>query len=154
MASSDPEAQLALHLRAHRIEAEPQYRFAALHVGLGPGLRDRLAAAGLRDWRADFAVVDARLLLEIEGGAWSGGRHTRGKGFSGDLRKYDAAMKLGWTVYRCDPAMVRSGQAIETVLILLRLKHIKSGQSAVLVYTDRSLGVYYRHLQRSRRARE
>lgn len=130
---SAPEDLLALHLRAHRIEAEPQYRFAALAVGLGPGLRTRLAAAGLRDWRADFAVVDARLLLEVEGGAWSGGRHTRGKGFADDLRKYDAAMRLGWTVYRCDPAMVRSGQAAETVRILLRLKSVKSGQSAATV---------------------
>lgn len=133
MASSDPEAQLALHLRAHRIEAEPQYRFAALHVGLGPGLRDRLAAAGLRDWRADFAVVDARLLVEIEGGAWSGGRHTRGKGFADDLRKYDAAARLGWTIYRCDPAMVQAGQAIETIRVLLGLKSFKSGQSVVVV---------------------
>lgn len=130
---SAPEDLLALHLRAHWIKAEPQYRFAALHVGLGPGLRDRLAAAGLRDWRADFAVPDARLLIEIEGGAWSGGRHTRGGGFSSDLRKYDAAARLGWTIYRCDPAMVRSGQAVETVRILLRLKRIKSGQSVVRV---------------------
>jgi hypothetical protein len=78
-------------------------------------------------------MPEHRLLVEIEGGAWSGGRHTRGKGFADDLRKYDAAMKLGWTVYRCDPAMVQAGHAIETIRMLLRLKSIKSGQSAAMV---------------------
>ena len=127
-ALSAPEDLLAIHLSAHRIEAEPQYRFAALHVGLGPGLRARLTAAGLRDWRADFAVPEHRLLVEIEGGAWSGGRHTRGRGFADDLRKYDAAARLGWTIYRCDPAMVQAGHAIETVRILLRLKRMTSSR--------------------------
>jgi hypothetical protein len=103
---SDPESQLELHLRAHRIEVERQYRFAAHAVGLGPGLRERLAAAELRDWRADFAAPAAWLLIEVEGGGWSGGRHTRGRGFADDLRKYDAAARLGWTVYRCDPAII------------------------------------------------
>jgi very-short-patch-repair endonuclease len=130
---SAPEDLLALHLRAYGIEHEREYRFAAEEVGRGVGLRDRLAAAGLKDWRADIAMPEHRLLVEIEGGAWSGGRHTRGKGFADDLRKYDAAARLGWTIYRCDPAMVQAGHAIETVLILLRLKRIKSGQSAATV---------------------
>lgn len=101
-----------------------EYRFAAEHVGPGKGLRERLKAAGLRDWRFDFAAPDLMLAVEVEGGGWSGGRHTRGAGFAGDLDKYDAAMRLGWTVYRCDPRMVKNGQALETVRILVdRLKN-------------------------------
>lgn len=45
--------------------------------------------------------------------------HTRGAGFEEDLRKYDAAMRLGWTVYRCSPAMVRQGVAIDTIKRLI-----------------------------------
>lgn len=120
---SEAEATLALHLRANGIEAVREYRFAAEACGgAGRGLRERLEAAGLRDWRADFAIPERRLLIEVEGGGWTRGRHTRGTGFAEDLRKYEAALRLGWTVYRCDPEMIRSGRAIETVLMFLGRK--------------------------------
>lgn len=116
------EEAMALHLRAHGIQFEREYRFAAEAAGgTGKGLRDRLARAGLRDWRADFALIGHRLLIEVEGGGWTGGRHTRGAGFEGDLEKYDAAMRLGFTVYRCSPAMVKSGRAIETITGLVKV---------------------------------
>jgi len=40
-------------------------------------------------------------------------------GFHEDLLKYEAALKLGWTVYRCDGQMVKSGHALNTVMYLL-----------------------------------
>ena len=117
--------RLALHLRAHKLEAEREYRFGAIAAGgPGKGLRERLKAAGLKDWRFDVAFPAQRLAVEIEGGGWTGGRHTRGAGFAEDLLKYQAAMRLGWNVYRCSPAMVTSGQAIETIRILLGLRSI------------------------------
>lgn len=120
---SHAEEALCLHLRANLIPFEREYRFGAEAVGgAGRGLRARLEEKGLKDWRADFALIEHSLLIEVEGGAWSGGRHTRGKGFSDDLIKYDAAMRLGWTVYRCDPEMIRSGKAINTILQLVRLR--------------------------------
>lgn len=100
-----------------------EYRFGAEAAGgTGKGLRDRLKEAGLKDWRADFALLDAGLLIEIEGGGWTGGRHTSGKGFSDDLRKYDAAARLGFAVYRCDPAMVKTGQAVKTIQTIIDLR--------------------------------
>lgn len=95
-----------------------EYRFAAHHVGLGPGLRDRLRAAGLQDWRFDLCSPSLMIAVEIEGGAWTGGRHTRGAGFSGDLRKYAAAQRLGWTIIRTDYAMIRSGEAYTTIRVV------------------------------------
>lgn len=121
---SKAEATLALHIQAderlRRWPWEREYRFGA-HAcgGPGKGLRARLEAAGLRDWRFDFALPELRLAVEVEGGGWSGGRHTRGGGFAEDLRKYDAAARLGWTVYRCDPSMIRAGHAVETIAILV-----------------------------------
>lgn len=90
--------------------------------GTGKGLRARLKEAELRDWRADYLISGRMILVEVEGGAWGKSRHTTGAGFAADLTKYDAAMRLGYTVYRCDPAMVKSGRAIETIKLLIAMR--------------------------------
>lgn len=56
-----------------------------------------------RKWRADFAIPSAKILIEIDGGVWSGGRHTRGAGFVGDMEKLNAAAVLGYRVLRFQP---------------------------------------------------
>lgn len=66
-----------------------------------------------RRYAADFAWVDYNLLVEIEGGVWSGGRHTRGKGFTEDCRKYNLAQIEGYDVLRFTAEMVESGEALD-----------------------------------------
>jgi hypothetical protein len=68
-----------------------------------------------RKWRFDFAWPAQHLALEVEGGVWSKGRHTRPKGFLGDMEKYNAAAVLGWRVLRCTPDTLTTAQ---TVLII------------------------------------
>lgn len=80
-------------------------------VGLSlPTLEHRFAAP--RRWRFDLAWPEQRVALEIEGGVWTGGRHTRPQGFLGDIEKYNAAAELGWRVLRCTPDQVRTGHAL------------------------------------------
>ena len=55
-----------------------------------------------RRWRFDYACPAAMIAVEIEGGVWTGGRHTRGKGFLRDIEKYNEATAMGWRVFRCD----------------------------------------------------
>lgn len=66
----------------------PEYRFHAV-----------------RKWRIDyyFEANGRKVGLEVEGGIWTGGRHTRGKGFAGDMEKYNAAGAMGITIVRVVP---------------------------------------------------
>jgi very-short-patch-repair endonuclease len=74
----------------------------------------------VRRWRSDFGFPDHRLLIEVEGGAYSQGRHTRGKGFEGDCEKYNTAQILGWTVLRYTPGMIERGEALADIERALR----------------------------------
>jgi very-short-patch-repair endonuclease len=65
-----------------------------------------------RRWRADFAWPESMLLVEVEGGHWIGGRHTRGSGFDKDAEKYNEAALAGWTLIRVTSTHVKSGEAV------------------------------------------
>ncbi|HTJ77686.1 MAG TPA: hypothetical protein VL357_01700 [Rariglobus sp.] len=56
-----------------------------------------------RRWRFDWAWLDSKIALEIEGGVWTGGRHTSSAGFAKDMSKYNRASVLGWRVLRVQP---------------------------------------------------
>jgi very-short-patch-repair endonuclease len=74
-----------------------------------------------RRWRFDLAWPAERVAVEIEGGRWVGGRHTRGAGFEADMEKYNEAALLGWTVIRVTPGMVRDGRALAYVERALKI---------------------------------
>ena len=68
-----------------------------------------------RRYRADFAYPAKRLLIEVEGGVWTGGRHSRGAGFTEDAKKYNLAAAMGFRVLRFTGEMIKSGLAITTI---------------------------------------
>lgn len=57
-----------------------------------------------RLWRFDYAFPEHKIALEVEGGVWTQGRHTRAEGFLGDIEKYNTATLMGWRVFRCTPS--------------------------------------------------
>lgn len=93
------EETFALHCRA-AVVPEPvrEFRFALPRL-----------------FRADFAWPGQMILAEIEGGVWTGGRHTRGSGFTADCEKYNIAAALGYRVFRFTGDQVKSGAAIKTI---------------------------------------
>lgn len=96
---SEGEETLALHIRAEKLPApEREYRFAPP-----------------RFWRFDFAYPAQKLAIEVEGGVWNGGRHTRGSGYVKDLEKYNTAALNGWRVLRFATEQVRDGTAVKTL---------------------------------------
>lgn len=92
------EAKLARELKALKIDFEQEFYF---HPD--------------RKWRADFHLIGKKILVEVEGGIWSGGRHTRGKGYIGDIEKYNAATMMGYQVIRFSTDQVKSGHAIQQI---------------------------------------
>ena len=56
-----------------------------------------------RKWRADFAHPGYKIIIEIEGGAFSNGRHVRGRGRLNDMEKYNSAVLQGWKILRYAP---------------------------------------------------
>ena len=59
-----------------------------------------------RKWSFDFANFDLKVAVEVEGGVFTNGRHTRGKGFVNDMGKYNMAVELGWVVLRYTPSQL------------------------------------------------
>ena len=92
------EAKLARELKTLKIEFEQEFEFHPK-----------------RKWRADFHLVGKKILVEVEGAIWSGGRHTRGKGYIGDMEKYNAATMMGFQVLRFSTEQVKSGLAIQQI---------------------------------------
>ncbi|MFL9576311.1 DUF559 domain-containing protein [Acinetobacter baumannii] len=97
---SEGETVLATHLRACKISFEQEYKFHPK-----------------RKWRADFLITNTKILVEVEGGIWmvGGGRHTRGKGYIGDMEKYNEAAMMGFTVLRFSTEQVKSGLAVQQI---------------------------------------
>lgn len=68
-----------------------------------------------RKWRFDMAIPDLLVAIELEGGVWTRGRHTRGAGFLKDVEKYNAGTVLGWRILRYAHVEHGIGQILEDV---------------------------------------
>lgn len=80
----------------------PLWKNAFLGLGIPAPIREHVFAPP-RKWRFDLCWLKEKVALEIEGGVWTQGRHTRGKGFIKDIEKYNMATAMGWKVLRCTP---------------------------------------------------
>ena len=56
-----------------------------------------------RKWRIDYCWPDKKVALEVEGGIWIQGRHTRGQGYKNDIEKYNEVSLHGFTLIRVVP---------------------------------------------------
>jgi very-short-patch-repair endonuclease len=92
------ESTLAQHLKVLKIEFEREFQFCES-----------------RKWRSDFHITGTKLLIEVEGGIWSGGRHTRAKGYLRDMEKYNEATALGYQLLRFSTEQVKSGFAVKKI---------------------------------------
>lgn len=94
---------------------------AFVQAGLPKPETEYFFATG-RKWRFDFAWVEQKIALEVEGGIFMArhgkkSRHFHITGALADMEKYNTAAALGWRVLRCTP------QQLMTKPILELLKH-------------------------------
>ena len=93
--ASPGETLFAQHLKTLGITAEREFRFHPQRM-----------------WRFDFAIPAKLFAVEIEGGVFVNGRHSRGKAYEADCEKYAHALILGWRVLRVTTDQVKRGEAI------------------------------------------
>lgn len=121
-----PEQERALAKKLGIAVRDPKARRTRIpHADHAAGLRMQLRALGLpqptlefrfhetRKWRYDLALVEQRILIDIDGGSWLPGKksHTSGKGFERDRLKDCAATLRAWRVFRFTPKQIASGDA-------------------------------------------
>ena len=87
----------------------------------GPELTPEFRFHPERRWRADFAHVETRTLIEIEGGIFlaGGGRHNRAAGFAADTEKYLEAALSGWRVLRLTDRQI-TAPLVERIIAFVR----------------------------------
>lgn len=59
-----------------------------------------------RRWRFDWAWASEKVALEVQGGLFIGGRHSRGAALLKEHEKLNAAAALGWRVVYTTPDQV------------------------------------------------
>lgn len=68
-----------------------------------------------RLWRFDYAIISCKIAIEVEGGVWTQGRHTRGKGYIADMEKYNEAVALGWRLIRVTPQQLNKRYTLNQI---------------------------------------
>ena len=82
-----------------------------------PAPIDEFRFAPPRRWRFDYAWPEHSLALEIQGGIWIGGRHSRGAALIKEWEKLNTAAELGWRVVYCQP---KDSAKPETIAMIKR----------------------------------
>lgn len=74
-----------------------------------------------RKWRFDYCLPEKMIALEVEGGIWTQGRHTRGKGYQSDMEKYSEASVQGWILIRRTPDQLMSEETLRLIREALKV---------------------------------
>lgn len=117
MKQTDPERALETTLKQRGVWEgfEREVMFDAALPTDPPGYKPR-------KFRADFRHPATRLLVEVDGGVWTGGRHSTGTGITRDCEKTARGTLCGYRWLRFTAGQVTSGFAADTIAAYLRLE--------------------------------
>jgi hypothetical protein len=100
------------------LKAEMQY--LAEKANTDYELEYRFAAP--RQFRFDASFPKLKIGIEIDGGVFISGRHTRGTGFVRDMEKLNLAALLGYRIFRFTPRQLCAGEMREFLTKVLEGK--------------------------------
>ncbi len=78
-----------------------------------------------RQYPWDFAWPKQRLLVEIQGGIYQRGAHSRGAGIERDMEKLNLATLAGYRSLQFSRGMIEDGTAVETIRKALKRSGFK-----------------------------
>ncbi|TCB50974.1 hypothetical protein E0H80_06300 [Acinetobacter sp. ANC 4779] len=97
-----PRAKPLPKAKEKYLEAEEDFEHA-LNV-FGIKYEKKFQFKSTKHWRFDFHLIEHRILVEISGGPWSGGRGGKLKNKAWSMDRYDHANEMGFTVVRLESA--------------------------------------------------
>jgi hypothetical protein len=66
-------------------------------------------------YRLDFAHLQSKVGVEIQGGVYNRGRHVTGSGYERDCKKYNLAYTSEWTIFLLTNAMAKDSAWLSVV---------------------------------------
>ena len=95
---------------------------AAIKAAGLPPVQTELKFHPVRKWRMDVSFLDYQLSIEVQGGTYSHGRHSRGPQMHNDYDKLNAAQLLGWRVLYFDTKHIKDiDTTVETIRQMLKV---------------------------------
>lgn len=93
--------------------SELETRFFQKWIKLHPFIElcDQYKFSNIRKFRADFAHIESKTLIEIQGGIWSNAKsgHNSGTGLERDFDKICQAQMEGWSIFLLSSNMINKG---------------------------------------------
>ena len=69
----------------------------------------------VRRWRFDLSWPEQKVALEVQGGIFVNGRHSRGAAMLKEWEKLNTAAEMGWRVVFCQPSDLCKAQTTDMI---------------------------------------
>ena len=93
-----------------------------LEAKLGEDCLAELPFHPARRWRFDYAFPAVKVAVEIDGGVFTGGRHSGGVGQKRDFEKLNAAAEMGWLVLHYMPREKLESTTLRQIYNTIKLR--------------------------------
>ena len=99
-----------------------EQQFASTWLELYPDLdlHSEYRFCSPRRFRFDFANLDSKVAIEVQGGIFSQGRHSRGSGLVKEYEKMNLAAGLGWRVFYLSTATIGDIEIYEQIYTAIK----------------------------------